>query len=101
MINSLKAGVVAPEVSNTQRTSEPEPQSARAAPKPAPAPPPAAPPGSDLRLVIERDSDNAFYVYRLVDRTTGKVVVELPRDQVAEMGGQASYSAGSVARATA
>jgi len=56
----------------------------------------AAAPQSDLRLVIERGSDNAYYVYRLIDRTTGKVVVELPRDRVGELATTPSYTAGSV-----
>jgi flagellar protein FlaG len=46
--------------------------------------------------VIERDKDNAFYVYRLVDRSTGKVVVELPRDQVSDLATSPSYEAGAV-----
>jgi hypothetical protein len=64
------------------------------APAESPAPGPA--PGSDLRLVIERDAEGAYYIYRLIDRATGAVVAELPRDQVASLAEGQGYTAGTV-----
>ena len=100
MISTLKTGPVPTDAALSQKP-EPtrDPEAAPAQPTRAAAPakaPPAAPPNSDLRLVIERDKDNAFYVYRLVDRSTGKVVVELPRDQVSDLATDPAYEAGAV-----
>jgi flagellar protein FlaG len=93
MIKPVDTGVSLPDAALPQRSEEPR----RQAPKPAQAAAPAPEaPDSDLRLVIERGSDNAYYVYRLIDRTTGKVVVELPRDRVADLANEPSYSAGDV-----
>ena len=96
MISTLKTGPVPTDAALSQKP-EParEPEAAPAKPVTQKAPP-AAPPNSDLRMSIERDKDNAFYVYRLVDRTTGKVVVELPRDQVRDLAADPAYEAGAV-----
>lgn len=103
MISSVKTGLAVAEPLLAPRPVERE-----AAEAFAPAPPdekPARPvetaPQSDLRLVIERGESNAFYVYRLVDRLTGKVVVELPRDQVADLVTSPTYQAGTVVSTTA
>jgi flagellar protein FlaG len=96
MINTITAGAVVPDAAVKQRPVEQEPP-VRPKQDSAPAPAPKAPkPDSDLRLVIERDSHDAYYVYRLVDRTTGKIVVELPREHVSELGSSPSYEAGNV-----
>ena len=58
--------------------------------------PPAPAPGSDLRLVIERDAEGAYYVYRLIDRTTGEVVQERRREQMANLAQAPDYRAGTV-----
>jgi hypothetical protein len=58
-------------------------------------------PGADLRLVIERDAEGAYLVYKLIDRTTGAVVAELPRDEVASLAQAEAYTAGSVVRTKA
>lgn len=96
MINAVKAGVVVPDAAVKQRPAEQEPPVGPQQGATPAAEPKAPEPASDLRLVIERDSSNAYYVYRLIDRTTGKVVVELPRDQVSELGSTPSYEAGTV-----
>ena len=53
-------------------------------------------PDSDLRLLIERDAKGEYYVYKLVDRATGEVVAERPRDQVAHLAEGPDYRAGTV-----
>ena len=39
----------------------------------------------DLRLVIEEDKASNSYVYKTVDRRTGKVIQQLPREQVLQL----------------
>ena len=74
----------------------PTPQSA--------TPPPAAQPvvqndAADLRLVIEEDQ--GMYVYKTVDRRTGEVVLQLPREQVVKMREARNYRAGALIKTKA
>lgn len=72
------------------------------APKPiAPAvqvpvePPPSVDP--DLRLVIEERGET--FVYKTVDRRTGEVVQQLPREDVVRLKDEQDYSAGDIVSA--
>ncbi|MBV9995137.1 MAG: flagellar protein FlaG [Caulobacteraceae bacterium] len=51
---------------------------------------------ADLRLVIEEDKAAGSYVYRTVDPRTGKVVSQIPREQLLRMREAATYLPGSV-----
>lgn len=51
---------------------------------------------SDLRLVIEEDKAAGSYVYVTVDPRTGKVVSQIPREEVLRMKDAAGYKPGSV-----
>lgn len=74
-----------------------EPVQAVAKPAPAPAPVAAHPPSPepDLRLVIEEGQAGSF-VYKTVDRRTGEVVLQLPREEVLRMRDAEAYVAGAV-----
>jgi flagellar protein FlaG len=56
---------------------------------------------ADLRLIIEQDSVSGQYVYKTVDRRTGDVVQQLPRDEILEMQKREAYIAGDVVQAKA
>jgi hypothetical protein len=95
MLNTIKGGAGISDRTPDRRTPKregetAEPSHAEATPEPAPAP------GSDLRLVIERDAAGDYYIYKLIDRATGKVVAERPRDQVAHLAEGPDYKAGTV-----
>ena len=62
----------------SKTASKSKPEQAGEAP-----PAPAAKPGEGLRLVIERHE--GVYVYKLIDRQTGKVVVSIPRSDIGEV----------------
>jgi flagellar protein FlaG len=73
----------------------------------APTPPPATPGTSqapptqldaqaDLRLVIEEDKASGSYVYKTVDPITGKVISQMPREQLLKMREAPDYSPGSI-----
>ena len=47
------------------------------------------------RLLVEPDGDHGF-VYRLVDAATGRLLVELPREQVARLTADPGYGAGDL-----
>jgi flagellar protein FlaG len=66
--------------------------SARAAPSQDPA---------DLRLVIEEDEASGSYIYKTVNRRTGEVLLQFPRDAVLKMRERLDYEAGTVIRTKA
>jgi flagellar protein FlaG len=51
---------------------------------------------SDLRLVIEDDKAAGSYVYKTVDTRTGKVVSQLPREELLRMREASDYTPGSI-----
>ncbi len=51
---------------------------------------------ADLRLVIEEDKATGAFVYKTLDRRTGEVVQQLPRESVLKAMGSDSYNPGLV-----
>jgi len=74
-------------------------------PEGAPAPGPVQdradgePDPADLRLVIEDDEVAGSYVYKTIDRRTGKVVQQYPREQILKLREASDYTAGAVIKA--
>ena len=48
------------------------------------------------RLVIEEGPHSGSFIYKTLDRVTGEVVKQLPREQVIDLMRAVQYSAGSV-----
>lgn len=48
------------------------------------------------RLVIEEGPAQGSFIYKTLDRVTGEVVRQLPREEVVQMMDSGDYSAGSV-----
>ena len=67
----------------------------------AAAPAPAAKPQPNARLTIEENADGWGYVYKLVDRFTGKIISQAPREQIADLAANETYSAEQVLRSLA
>jgi flagellar protein FlaG len=71
--------------------------------KPAPASNDAAsvePPADfDTRLVIEEDKATKTFIYKTLDRRTGEVLQQFPREQVLRLHQEPGYQPGSVLRA--
>jgi len=51
---------------------------------------------ADLRLVIEEDEVSGTFVYKTLDRRTGEIVRQFPRDEVVRLKDSASYAPGDV-----
>jgi flagellar protein FlaG len=51
---------------------------------------------ADLRLVIEDDKAAGSYVYVTINSVTGKVVSQIPREQLLKMREDPGYKPGSV-----
>lgn len=56
---------------------------------------------ADVRLIIEEDKRIGSYVYKTVDRLTGKTILQLPRKEILQMREDPEYAAGDVIRAKA
>ncbi len=56
---------------------------------------------ADLRLVIEPDGKTGAYVYKTLDRRTGEVVNQFPREEVLRLQEDERYRAGRVVDAKA
>jgi hypothetical protein len=63
-------------------------------PAPAAAMPPAASNDQDLRLNIVHDQASGLFVYKFVDPTTGRVVQQLPDEEMVKLRSAAEYAAG-------
>ena len=56
----------------------------------------AAPVAADYRLIIEPAADGQGYIYKTLDRRTGEVVQQFPREKLVEMRQAGGYRAGQV-----
>jgi flagellar protein FlaG len=51
---------------------------------------------ADLRLVIEDDKAAGSYVYKTIDPVTGKVISQIPREELLRMREAPDYRPGSI-----
>ena len=52
--------------------------------------------GGDYRLVIEQDGKSGGFVYKTLDRATGEVVSQFPREEVLKLRNSPGYVAGQL-----
>jgi flagellar protein FlaG len=69
-------------------------------PGPSKAPPTPIDDQSDLRLVIEDDKAAGSYVYKTINPITGKVISQIPREELLRMREAPDYTPGRVISAT-
>jgi flagellar protein FlaG len=74
---------------------QPSPQPDLEVARPAPAP---GGEEADLRLIIEEDHESGAYVYKTVNRRTGEVILQLPREEILKLREETQYVAGVVIR---
>jgi flagellar protein FlaG len=96
MDSKVAAVAATPDATFGQRSTPQRPPQGSSADKTA-----QAPDLSDMRLVIEEDKASGSYVYKTVNRVTGEVVQQLPREQVLQLRDQVDYVAGHVVRTKA
>lgn len=53
------------------------------------------------RLIIEQGARKGVFIYKVLDRETGEVVRQLPREEVVRLRDQKGYAAGAVIDTTA
>ncbi|HEY8571126.1 flagellar protein FlaG [Phenylobacterium sp.] len=96
MANKVAPFAATPDPTFGRHSSHPQPQGGAA---PAPAVPNHDP--VDLRLIIEEDKASGSYVYKTVNRVTGEIVRQFPREEVLRMHHVSDYVAGGVVRTKA
>jgi flagellar protein FlaG len=90
MDNKVAAFAATPDPTFGQKPApQPRPDTGASAQSAAPSQDPA-----DMRLVIEEDKATNSYVYKTVDRLTGKVIQQLPREQILQLREQLDYKLG-------
>ncbi|MBL0948457.1 MAG: flagellar protein FlaG [Brevundimonas sp.] len=47
-------------------------------------------------MVIEQSARKGVFIYKVLDRETGEVVRQLPREEVARLGSHKGYAPGTV-----
>ena len=99
MSNSIAStGGVPDPAYGTQQRAAAEAATPQAA---GPTPDASEPDPADLRLVIEEDQKAGCFVYKTVDQRSGKIVQQLPREQILKLREADSYVAGTVIKASA
>ncbi len=53
-------------------------------------------PDYQLRLTVDKDPKSGEWIYKAIDRYTGEVVKQLPRQELLDMRNSSEYQAGSV-----
>lgn len=96
METKVAAFAATPDPTFGQKASTPRPDTASSAERAAQSQDPV-----DMRLVIEEDKASNSYVYKTVNRLTGEVIQQLPRDQVLKLRERLDYEAGDVVRTKA
>jgi len=83
----LQAVAPAPSEPPVEKVDQP----AKSEPLVAKGPDPA-----EMRLVIEMDQGSGSFVYKTINRLTGEVVLQLPREEVLKLRDGGQYAAGAV-----
>ncbi len=102
MIDPVKTVVSSPSTTADRRGGGDSPAAPAAdVPPKAATPPQAATTDQPLRLVVEPTENGASYTYKLFDRATGELVMELPLERAAKLSESPDYTAGQVINAKA
>lgn len=86
-----------PSTADRREDSGPSTAPAQSTPQPVKA----APSEEPLRLVVEPTASGDSYTYKLFDRVSGRLLIELPRHAAEQIGASPDYTAGQVFSAKA
>jgi flagellar protein FlaG len=76
--------------------AQPAPATTPAAPGTSQAPSTQSDAQADLRLVIEDDKAAGSYVYKTINPITGKVISQIPREELLKMREAPDYKPGTI-----
>jgi uncharacterized FlaG/YvyC family protein len=90
MINTIKSSALLGDPSDRRSSQQQDDQEA------PPRPRPAASTSPDIRLLIEQDEQTGAMTYKLIDRSTGKVISVVSREDLLNMVSDPGYAAGAL-----
>ena len=87
-LTTVPADLIGAQALRPQKPVERERKPAKAIGKPAA--------DAEQRLVIREGTEDGLFIYTIVDRASGKVMVQIPREDVDKFAARPDYEAGQV-----
>jgi hypothetical protein len=87
-LTTVPADLVGAQAIRPQKPIEPERKPAKAIGVPAA--------DADQRLVIQEGTEAGLFVYTILDRTSGRVMLQIPSEDLAQLSARPDYEAGQV-----
>jgi flagellar protein FlaG len=87
-LTTVPADLIGAQAIRPQKRIEPERKPAKAIGKPAA--------DADQRLVIREGTADGLFIYTILDRASGQVMLQIPREDLAQLATRPDYEAGQV-----
>lgn len=87
-LTTVPADLVGAQALRPQKAVESDPKPAAATGKPAA--------NADTRLVIQEGTMAGLFIYTILDRASGQVMLQIPREDLAQLAARPDYEAGQV-----
>ena len=87
-LTTVPADLIGAQALRPQKRIEPERKPAKTIGKPAA--------DADQRLVIREGTEDGLFVYTILDRASGQVMMQIPREDLAQFAARPDYEAGQV-----
>jgi flagellar protein FlaG len=87
-LTTVTADLVGAQALRLQKPTGPERKPAKTIGKPAA--------DADQRLVIREGTEDGLFVYTILDRASGQVMMQIPREDLAQFAARPDYEAGQV-----
>ena len=87
-LTAVPADLIGAQALRPPKRNEPERKPAKTIGKPAA--------DADQRLVIREGTEDGLFVYTILDRASGQVMMQIPREDLAQFAARPDYEAGQV-----
>jgi flagellar protein FlaG len=87
-LTTVPADLIGAQALRPQKPIEPERKPAKTIGKPAA--------DADQRLVVREGTEDGLFVYTILDRASGQVMMQIPREDLAQLAARPDYEAGQV-----
>jgi len=87
-LTTVPADLIGAQALRPQKPAEPQQKPAKASSAPAADP--------DQRLVIQKGTEDGLFVYTILDRASGQVMLQIPYEDLTQLAARPEYEAGQV-----
>ena len=87
-LTTVPADLIGAQALRPQKRNEPERKPAKTIGKPAA--------DAEQRLVIREGTEDGLFIYTILDRASGQVMMQIPREDLAQYAARPDYEAGQV-----